>query len=201
MQKPTCLLVAAAFLAACGPTDNIGRSHPPRRDGSALDFSVPGPSDDAAPITDPNDLASSLYDPGMGDGGQCTPPQMATPCLGALPINAGCAAKEDCGPSGHGNGLDDDCNGAVDDACPCTPGDVKPCFMGPPGKHNVGACTDGTQTCGGVGEFIHWGPCMGSIGPIGPFRASDYYELRCRDLSELPWALKGPRLPKKLPIW
>jgi hypothetical protein len=52
----------------------------------------------------------------------------------------------------------------VDDTCSCTPGAVERCFAGPPGKHNVGVCTDGTQTCFGA-EFGSWGPCLGSISP------------------------------------
>src|SRR5262249_55061816 len=63
-----------------------------------------------------------------------------------------------------GNGLDDDCNGVVDDGCTCTSGTVQRCFTGPPGKRGVGGCTDGLETCIGA-EFGTWGPCEGAIGP------------------------------------
>jgi hypothetical protein len=74
---------------------------------------------------------------------------------------AGCSAAEDCGPTGAGNGLDDDCNGKVDDTCHCTLGDVERCFGGPAVARGVGACTDGTQTCTSSG----WGDCVGAIVP------------------------------------
>jgi hypothetical protein len=64
-----------------------------------------------------------------------------------------------------GNGLDDNCDGRVDENCTCTPGAVQACFLGPPGRRNVGACTDGTQRCQGSGEFGVWGPCTGGISP------------------------------------
>jgi hypothetical protein len=91
---------------------------------------------------------------------------MPATCMNPLPSNAGCGGVEDCGPMGSGNGLDDNCNGQVDEGCGCAAGAVERCFLGPPGKHNVGACTDGQQTCQGNGEFGGmWGPCVGSIGP------------------------------------
>jgi hypothetical protein len=75
-------------------------------------------------------------------------------------VRDNCGAAEICG-----NGLDDNCNGQVDEGCSCTPGAVQPCFLGPPGRRNVGACQDGTQRCQGSGEFGAWGPCMGGISP------------------------------------
>jgi hypothetical protein len=79
-----------------------------------------------------------------------------------------CLVPDQCGPVEIcGNGLDDDCNGVIDDGCPpsCTPGDVQPCFLGPPGRRNVGACSDGTQRCEGSGSVGSWGPCSGGIWP------------------------------------
>jgi hypothetical protein len=78
------------------------------------------------------------------------------------PVEDNCLSGEICG-----NGLDDDCNGTIDDGCPpgCVPGSVQPCFLGPPGRRNVGMCQDGTQTCQGSGEFGQWGPCEGGIFP------------------------------------
>ena len=60
------------------------------------------------------------------------------------------------------NGLDDNCNGQVDEGCPCAPGMVQQCFAGPPGRRNVGICQDGTQICIGQGM---WGECQGGIVP------------------------------------
>ena len=76
------------------------------------------------------------------------------------PIAPGCGNEDICG-----NGLDDNCNGEADESCFCTSGEVQPCFLGPPNYAEVGACTMGTQTCQGGGEFARWGPCSGGIWP------------------------------------
>ncbi len=95
----------------------------------------------------------SVYDtPTPQDG--CA---MGAPCTGRAD---GCQARETCG-----NGVDDDCNGAVDDVCPCLPGTVQDCTLGPPGRRAVGVCSGGTQRCAGSGEFGTWAACEGAIGP------------------------------------
>ncbi len=103
-------------------------------------------------------------DLGGNDGGQCAPGQMPATCAAPKPSDDGCGAVELCGTAGTGNGLDDNCDGKVDETCTCTSGNVQTCFVGPPGKRGVGACTDGQQTCTG-GEIAFWGPCTGSISP------------------------------------
>ncbi|HXU68383.1 MAG TPA: hypothetical protein VN947_03590 [Polyangia bacterium] len=106
----------------------------------------------------------TAYNADFAVNSMCVPPQMATQCDKPIPSNAGCQASEDCGANGMGNGLDDNCNGTVDEGCVCRPGDVEKCFIGPPGRRGVGGCTDGSATCAG-NEFGSWGPCIGSIGP------------------------------------
>jgi hypothetical protein len=74
-------------------------------------------------------------------------------CAGeVLPSTESCAAPED-----------EDCNGQSNDGCSCSPGTSLPCYSGPPGTENVGACHGGTQTCveGGSG----YGPCTGEVVP------------------------------------
>jgi hypothetical protein len=83
---------------------------------------------------------------------------MQNPCPNPIPM--GCGTIENCG-----NGLDDDCNGQVDEGCTCVTGEVQPCFYGPPGRVDIGACTRGTQTCEGGGEFAVWGSCVGGMWP------------------------------------
>ena len=65
------------------------------------------------------------------------------------------------------DGMDNDCDGVVDDGCLCTIGATRACYGGPAGTAHVGACRDGTQAClvgvGGVGSF--WGPCSGDVHP------------------------------------
>ncbi|MBI5488061.1 MAG: hypothetical protein HY905_12075 [Deltaproteobacteria bacterium] len=76
---------------------------------------------------------------------------------GCPPVDDRCAEREVCG-----DGDDDDCDGEADEDCPCAPGSVRPCFAGPPGRRNVGACTDGEQICLMSGA---WGACEGGIVP------------------------------------
>ncbi len=56
------------------------------------------------------------------------------------------------------NGIDDDCDGTIDD------GVTRSCYTGPGGTAGVGACTAGTETCvvGGAGT---WGSCTGQVLP------------------------------------
>lgn len=61
----------------------------------------------------------------------------------------------------HCNGLDEDCNGIIDDGCQCVNGTTQPCYGGPAGTENMGQCTAGTQTCANG----MWGNCMGDVTP------------------------------------
>ncbi len=62
-----------------------------------------------------------------------------------------------------GDGLDNDCDGSVDDGCVCAPGSGAACYDGPAGTEGVGVCAAGVQTCNGAGSG--YGACVGSIGP------------------------------------
>jgi hypothetical protein len=162
--------VALALLTtACGPSVSVAdidaapttpdidapvMTHPP-------DARVTTPMPDAHPVQ-PGVDGSGIYgdaDVAGGDGATCPEATCQNP------VADNCQATEDCGPDGTGNGLDDDCNGQVDENCGCTPGATKPYFNGPPGRRHVGACMDGTETCVGDGEFGHWGACVGGISP------------------------------------
>ena len=67
-------------------------------------------------------------------------------CLGSI-----FPAADTCGDR-----LDSDCNGIVDDGCACTPAETMACGS------NVGACSEGLQTCTIAGT---WGDCLGETGP------------------------------------
>lgn len=75
---------------------------------------------------------------------------------GAAGGDGGCLDSETCG-----NGIDDDCDGEIDDGCPCVEGAVRQCYDGAPGTLGVGICAAGAQTCAtGV-----WGTCTGAVLP------------------------------------
>ncbi len=78
------------------------------------------------------------------------------------PIETGCvyAAPDVCG-----NGLDDNCNGSIDESCPCQSGAVQSCFPGFPARRSTGACVEGSQVCQGSGATSAWGLCEGVLGP------------------------------------
>jgi hypothetical protein len=70
-----------------------------------------------------------------------------------------CAAEERCGvaPDGgmaSGNGLDDDCDGFVDEGCACSPGEARVCFNGPIDRRGVGACRDGIARCTELAAWV-----------------------------------------------
>ena len=84
------------------------------------------------------------------------------------PLVAECLpAMESESNAGLCNGLDDDCDGKVDEGCPCSPGQTQPCFSGPRNFRNIGTCQDGVQTCKfTLGSAIgSWGECEGGINP------------------------------------
>ncbi len=60
------------------------------------------------------------------------------------------------------NGIDDDCNGQIDDNCPCKAGEKKKCYTGSPKTRNKGICHDGEMTCQADGT---WGKCQGAQAP------------------------------------
>ncbi len=79
---------------------------------------------------------------------------------------ASCGPEELCGESGHGDGIDNNCNDAVDEGCPCGAMDTTlECFPGDPaicpaGAPCRGGCIRGVQTCG---EFDLWSYCQGAV--------------------------------------
>jgi hypothetical protein len=95
----------------------------------------------------------------FGDGGACG---SNNDWMCTNPVGDGCNLT---GGDTCDDGADNDCDGKVDEGCGCQSGAVQPCFLGPPGRRNVGACSDGMQTCQGSGEFTFWGPCTGGITP------------------------------------
>ncbi len=64
------------------------------------------------------------------------------------------AGVERCGETGLGNGLDDDCDGKIDEGCGCSEGAVRACGV------SAGECSPGHQTC----TEGTWTGCTGEVG-------------------------------------
>jgi len=60
------------------------------------------------------------------------------------------------------NGLDDDCDGIVDEGSVCVHGKTRPCYNGPTGTEGMGPCRAGVETCVN-GEWD--GLCQGEVTP------------------------------------
>ena len=96
-----------------------------------------------------------------GDSDSDRPPWDGAPVDECAP--SACGDTELCGPDMNGDGLDNDCDGQVDEDCTCQPmTDSMSCFPAPPDRRNIGACSDGVQTCS---EFGTWNPCVGAVIP------------------------------------
>jgi hypothetical protein len=74
------------------------------------------------------------------------------------PCGSKCGPKELCDPPHLG--LDDNCNGNVDETCTCNSGEVHFCFKGDPSYLHAPGCFPGVETCTETGI---WGPCIGGV--------------------------------------
>ncbi len=112
----------------------------------------------------------------MVDGGEDVPPD--------VPVNP-CGTK--CGPTelcdGVNKGIDDNCNGVVDEGCACSPGEAESCFKGDPSYLTTAGCYPGTQKCSENGI---WQTCVG-----GNHATEDCFNAdpnACHPISSVPFA-------------
>ncbi len=141
MTSNRALAASLILLAGCGARTGVGLDESPRGLDGGMDAGLDGGGVDGEIPLDGG------FDAGIDaplDGG-------------CVPVADGCRDDEVCG-----DGSNDDCDGEVDEGCRCEPGSVQDCFLGPPGRRDVGACQDGSQICTADGT---WGACTGGILP------------------------------------
>jgi hypothetical protein len=120
--------------------------------------------------------------------GQATPASTDT-CGNGIDDNCNGVIDEPTGqPDACGNELDDNCNGQIDEGCVfCVQGQTRWCYTGPDGTVGVGECKNGTQTCPvGVGYWSStWPPCNGQLVPSAD-TCGDHLDNNCNG-----WADEG----------
>jgi hypothetical protein len=136
--------------------------------GNGLDDNGDGQVDEGCscdPATQPEQACYTGAGPQLGVG-QCAagkqPCQATSEEFGTWGACSGSVlpGQEDCA-----DGIDNDCNGAVDDGpgCACKPGATRSCYTGPAATRYKGQCKDGTETCDASGT--KWLACTGEVLP------------------------------------
>jgi hypothetical protein len=86
------------------------------------------------------------------------------------------ACENDARPSAEAcDGVDNDCDGATDESCPCEPGSIRSCAV----EYAVAPCRAGTMTCEPSGT---WSACQNALGPT-PDVCTDAIDNDCDGLA------------------
>lgn len=107
---------------------------------------------------------------GLGPGSDADRPDGSTPDADPLrdtgldgsDLEDGGFVTSEGRPEVCGNMVDDDGDGRIDNGCECAVGTVRPCWLGPLSKRNIGICRDGQQACEPEGAVAVWGFCVDS---------------------------------------
>ena len=151
------------YAGCCNGPTNCGTDCDDRRatvNETAIE-SCNGVDDDCDGSVDDGVLATACFDiDGDARGELVTAAMGCSTPIGATTV---CSDCDDADPSRHVgatelcNGIDDNCNGVVDDACACMMGATRPCGTA------VGACMIGVQGCpSGTWETA----CTGGVFPM-----------------------------------
>lgn len=118
-----------------------------------------------------------LGNPDAGDASDAVEEPIVNPC------GTKCGPVELCDEAHLG--LDDNCNGLVDEGCACQPGQGHSCFKGDPSYEHVPGCFDGTEICTEQG---HWGDCVGGVHAFPPDACFLNDTTVCHAISAPPYA-------------
>ena len=131
--------------------------------GDGLDNDCDGVADDGC-VCAPGSTTSCYDGPAGTEGvGVCQAGNQSCNATGTA--YGACVGAVTPGAESCGDGLDNDCDGVVDEGCVCSPGSAVACYTGPTGTAGVGICHAGTQTCNAFGTG--YGACVGDVTPTG----------------------------------
>jgi hypothetical protein len=136
--------------------------------GDGLDNDGDGEVDEGCGCDPVNKPVQGCYSgpPATRGIGECTDGNQ--PCVKNGEFAAWGPCKGDVTPGVEDciDGLDNDCNGKVDDGagCLCKPGDTRPCYSGPANTEGVGECRAGAERCNAAGTG--WEACQGEVLPV-----------------------------------